>query len=279
MFPKRLDRECAGGFDQETDDTPVVAEVLRSSTENGKAAQAKPPEEGMSLFWRVFGGTILSIVALVVITLFNNFTTTISELRTEINKLNESRGDLVKKDEFNTRMTSAWDRLQSLQGQLNTQNATLTSFRTELDGLKERLTKEAADTDAVRKDVFAATDAVKKDAAAIDLLKERVTAVESTKKDLAALEGLKERVNAVAADMKMQREDSQKLRQDVDKNQTSENERKARRDEQYRELEKTIKELQASILECQVKLARIEGPAAPTKTTDKVGPPKPSTDK
>ena len=37
----------------------------------------------MSLFWRVFGGTILSIVALAAVTLYNNLSNGISDLRAE----------------------------------------------------------------------------------------------------------------------------------------------------------------------------------------------------
>ena len=53
-------------------------------------------------FLRVFGGTLLSIAALVCITLYQQFTSTISELRNNLNNLNQSRGDLVKNDDFNT---------------------------------------------------------------------------------------------------------------------------------------------------------------------------------
>lgn len=284
MLPKRTERSGDSGvFERDgADDTAVVAEALRVGTE---ATKAKSPEEGMSLFWRVFGGTLLSIVALVVITLFNNMMSTISELRGDISKLNEYRAELLKKDEFNTRMNTTWERIQTIQSQENAQNAALTSHRTELDGMKERLTRHAADVDAVRKDTVtvldgvkkdtaaavdavkkesaAAVEAVKKDLAAIELLKERLTAVEAIRKDLAAFEGLKERVNALAAEAKNQREDCQKVRQDVEKNQAADIERKVRADERHREMEKALKELQTVLQDCQVKLARLEGPAPP----------------
>jgi chromosome segregation ATPase len=258
----------------------VAVEALRAGGAAGKpAAPDKADDERLSLFWRVFGGTILSVTALVAITLFNNVMTTLSELRSEINKLNEHRAELVRKDEFNTRMSSNWDRIQNLQAQNNTQNATLTSHRTELDGYKERLTKQATDLEAARKDTAAVLDGLKKEAAA---------AVDGLKRDVAAIDVLKEKVSTLVVDAKAHREDYQKLRQDVDKNQAADQERKARRDEQYKELEKTLKEMQAAIQDCQVKLARLEGAAAPKPSTprttparptgadkDKMGPPKP----
>ena len=48
-------------------------------------------EEKISIFWRVFGGTILSIVALAVITLYNSISSNISDLRNEVNREREAR--------------------------------------------------------------------------------------------------------------------------------------------------------------------------------------------
>jgi DNA repair exonuclease SbcCD ATPase subunit len=275
VLPKRADD--SGVFRREGDDTAVVVEALRLGGEAPKAATAKPEDEKISLFWRVFGGTILSITALVGITLFNNLMTTITELRSEINKLNEHRAELVKKDEFNTRMTSNWERIQGLQSQNNTQNAALTSYRTELDGHKERLTKQATDIEAARKEAGAVAEGLKKETAA---------AVEGLKKEVAAIEILKEKIGTLVADAKLHRDDYQKLRQDVDKNQTADQERKARRDEQYKEVERALKEMQAAIQDCQVKLARLEGqtgtkpepkpPAGRPPARERVGPPKPN---
>jgi hypothetical protein len=91
----------------------LAAEALRRAAEGSRPA-AEPPakgEERMSLFWRVFGGTLLSIAALVVITVYQQFNGTINELRADILRLDEARGDLVKKDELNTRMAPVWNGL------------------------------------------------------------------------------------------------------------------------------------------------------------------------
>ena len=42
-------------------------------------------------------------------------TASLSDLRTGLNRLNESRGDLVKADDFNNRMTSVWNGIKDLQ--------------------------------------------------------------------------------------------------------------------------------------------------------------------
>jgi hypothetical protein len=242
-----------------TDDTALVAQTFRAAADAAQSpSDARPDkkadDEKMSLFWRVFGGTILSICALVGITVFNNVSSTLSELRSEINKANEARAlavsEMVRKEEFQGRMTSSWDRVQTLQQQNNIQNATLTSLRTEIDGLKERLTKQAADGEAMKKDATAS--------------------VETVKKDLAALEVMKERLAAVAQEMKAGRDDFAKLRADVDKNQAYDFERRDRRDGQYKQIDETLKELQKGLQDCREKLARLEG---------QYGPPAPATPK
>ncbi len=273
------------------DDTPAVAQTLRAVADAAQApTDAKPgkkDDEKLSIFWRVFGGTILSIAALVVITLFNNVTSTLAELRSDLNKANEARAnavaelrteiakttearaDLVRKDEFDKRLATSWDRVQALQQQNNAQNATLTSLKTEIDGLKERLTKSAADLDGVKKDAGAALEGLKKDQAA---------ATDTIKKDVAAVEVVKERLAALAADVKSARDDLLKVRGELERNQSYDNERKERRDTQYKQVGEAIKELQKGLQDCREKLARLEGqydPPTPPKKGSSPRPPAP----
>jgi hypothetical protein len=66
----------------------------------------------ISLFWQVFGGTIVSIVALVITTVYSQMTTTESDLRKDLNRV---QVDLVRKDEFNTRLTALWNSIKEQQ--------------------------------------------------------------------------------------------------------------------------------------------------------------------
>src|SRR5207253_3114471 len=68
----------------------------------------------ISVFWRVFGGTLLSIGALICITLYQQFANSINDLRRELNHQNETRADLIKKDEFNNRVGSLWNSIKEL---------------------------------------------------------------------------------------------------------------------------------------------------------------------
>lgn len=249
MIAKRMGQSDETEVFDGNDNTPMVATGLRAGVEAGEhiGRVDKKEDEKIGLFWRVFGGTLLSIVALVAITLYNNLNSGISELRAEIGKLNEARADLVKKDDFQSRLTTNYERIQTIQGQNHSQNAMLTGYRSELDGLKDRVSRQTTDIDAGKKDTS--------------------IVLETLKKDVATLETLKEKLVGLATDAKSFRDEYQKLRQDVDKNQAADAERKAYRDDQHKEHEKTVKEMKAMILDCQVKLARLEGQQTAPKST------------
>src|SRR5262245_28409618 len=131
-----------------------VSETLRNGAGVGQATSAEKPEkeERISVFWRIFGGTILSIVALVVVTLYNQLTASVSELRNELgylnkdlrkdlNRLGETHADLVKKDEFSTRMRSVWDNIKEVRND----NTVVTSLKERTAALEQQL--KAAEDD------------------------------------------------------------------------------------------------------------------------------------
>lgn len=120
MLPKRISRieplEIAPAEELHNDrHLMLAAETLRASDAIPPRAEVSKTEERLSVFWRVFGGTILSITALVVITAYQSLAGNIHDLRGDLTRLREASADLVKKDEFQSRNTKLWDRLQELQ--------------------------------------------------------------------------------------------------------------------------------------------------------------------
>jgi predicted nucleic acid-binding Zn-ribbon protein len=93
-------------------------------------------EDKISIFWRVFGGTILSIVALVAVTIYNNMTTSISELRNELSRANEARAEMVKKADHSTTVQTIYNRLQ----EIHTLQVGVTSIREQFAGMIEKQT-------------------------------------------------------------------------------------------------------------------------------------------
>ncbi|VTT97218.1 unnamed protein product [Gemmataceae bacterium] len=218
--------------DASGDETPALVEVVRAGAESA----AKPKEdEQMSLFWRVFGGTILSMVALGTITLYNSITSNIAELRGELSREREARAELVKKDEFNSRMTSQYERIRGLDAQ-----------KAECEVLKERVGGAAAALDGHKRDAAASLELVRKDLDAI-------------KKEAAAVEVLRERAQGNAEALKAVREEVAALQKSLDQNKVADLERKASRDAQAKLLDDTIKDIQRGLQDCREKIARLEG--------------------
>jgi archaellum component FlaC len=246
VLPKRFDQQ----EDREIEDSGLAAsETMRSAGDASKAERsATRDDERLSIFWRVFGGTILSIVALGSITLYNSVTSSIAELRTELNRERDARADLVKKEDLNSRTSNLYERLRSFDG-----------LKAEHEALKERINSCATVLEAAKKDVAVTADAVKKDAAALEVFKERIAMLEAVKKEVAGLDFLKERLAAAGADLKSVRDDVAKLQHEVERNKVGDNERKASRDTQLKQLEESLKELQKGLQACREKLARLEG--------------------
>jgi hypothetical protein len=247
MFQKRQDQD-----EENNRNGMMELETARSSAESSNSEKSveskKKDEEHMSLFWRVFGGTILSIVALVVITLYNNIATNISDLRTDLSHEREARADLVKKDDFNNRAHAQAERMRAID-----------TAKVELEGLKKDVQAQATSIEAMKKDDAATSDTVKKSATGLSVLKERITELEAVKKDFTGLDLVKEKLANTATDLKALRDEVAKLTGDLDKNKSADLERKVTRDAQYKQVEETLKEIQKGLQDCREKLARLEG--------------------
>ena len=244
MFVKRTDSAAAGRHDN---DATLEMESLRSADAAGRAtdeppaAAKKPTEESISLFWRVFGGAILSISALVAINLFNNLSGSISDLRAEVARLTVANAECAKKDDVNSVRVLA---------------TTYAGYRAEIDSLKERASKYRLELEEARKDLAGTIDGVRKD---------HTLATDGLKKELTALDLVKERLVVVTADLKTARDELSKVRNDVDKNQAADHERRDRRDSQMKQLDETFKEMAKTIQETREKLARLEGQQKPAE--------------
>lgn len=229
-------------FDERMGAVAVMAEAARTGDAGYRPSE--PPrtgEEKISVFWRVFGGTLISVAALVSITVFNSMNGAINDLRSEVSRLNEAKAEAAKKDDLNA---------------LRTQLAAHAEYRREIDSLKERAGKHRAELDEVKKESAAQVELIKRD---------KLTMVDTLKKDLAGMEVLKERVATVTADAKAAKDDLTKLRQEVDKNAAHDIERRDRRDAQMKQLDETLKDIQKNLLEAREKIARLEGQQTPAK--------------
>src|SRR5262249_50369147 len=170
-----------------------VSETLRNgATAGAGAAPEKEKEEKVSVFWRVFGGTILSLVALAVVTLYNQTSSSIHDVRTELGYLNkdlrkdmtrlsEGHADLVKKDEFSTRMRSVWDNMKELRSD----NTVVTALKERTAALEQQI--RAADED--RKELVRELQKLREARGADEERKELVRELQRLRERLALVEG------------------------------------------------------------------------------------------
>jgi len=219
-------------YDSYPDSGVIEAETARNGARHipftpqppREAPPEKPKEDGgLSVFWRVFGGTILSIVALIGITLYNHMASGIAELRGEINRLNEAKSELVKKDEYNSRQTSMWTQVQELQ-----------ALKLLIPGMKEQFTTIGERISSLGKDNKESIDAAK---TVLADLKERFAAVEQNSK-----QADKERVQLQTLQVAM----------------TALQEKSINRDEQMKQIDSERKSMAQEIQTLRDRLTKVE---------------------
>jgi hypothetical protein len=154
---------------------PTLAILTNEALRQGEPVEAVPPkpEEKISLFWRVFGGTLLSIAALVLMTVYQQIANSLHDLRGDLNHVRELQVDMVKKDDLNSRTTSIWNSLKEITNDvpsLKTRTALLESqlaaaekerkdLCREVQALRERLaTVEGRQASSSRKPAESAKD-------------------------------------------------------------------------------------------------------------------------
>jgi hypothetical protein len=168
LVPRRITRDDEHpAFTDSERDLILAAETLRSGHTLKLPKREEKPEEKLSLFWRLFGGTMLSICALVVITAYQQLAGGIHDLRSDVGRLRDTSADFLKKDDYNTRATQLWNRINEWNG-LNTSVSVLTN---KMSGLEQQFA--AAERD--RKDMQGPL-------ALVAALKEKLTGLEEQRK-------------------------------------------------------------------------------------------------
>jgi hypothetical protein len=187
MSSNRTDRQV-----QQVPSVPVLAEVLRQGAEAGHAAAGKQEGGGLPVFWRIFGGTLLGIAAMVAVTVYQGFSNSLndvrndlghlnSDLRKDLGRLSETQGDLVKKEELTGRVKPVWDAIGELRADRNA-----------LTTLKERssvLTELFKAGEEERRQLAKELQQLREHQAAAEERKELVRELQQLREKLAQLEG------------------------------------------------------------------------------------------
>jgi len=172
--------------------TLQMAETLRSTSQTPVEAPAATEENRMPLFWRVFGGTVLSIAALGCVTAYQQLTGGINEVRSDLNHTSENlrkevgqvcatQAELTRKDEFNTRMKSVWDNLKDLRAE----SGAVAALRERCGVLEQQL--KAGDDE--RKELSRELQRLREARAADEERRELLRELQALRERLAAMEG------------------------------------------------------------------------------------------
>ncbi len=148
MSPRRNDRDADFRGDSNEQVIPMVAsETMRTPKSHAmpKEMNGKGADEKVSLFWRIFGGTILSIVSLLVITAYQSISGSMHELRTDLSQLKEAKSEFVKKDEYSTARTRMWERMQEIDKQVATATAPIGQLKDRMGQFEEQTKSNAGE--------------------------------------------------------------------------------------------------------------------------------------
>jgi hypothetical protein len=120
------------------------------------APAPRKEEDRVPLIWRLSFGGLLSLVALVSITLYHQLNNGIVTLRADLNSLNVKAGNMVNKDEFNSRVLEMNTRNATLQGslkELQQANAAILALRERSALLEQQVKSVDADRRDLARDV------------------------------------------------------------------------------------------------------------------------------
>lgn len=94
MLPRRYTRSDEGSaFTDSERHLILAAETLRTGDSAGKRPRdGEKADEKASMFWRVFGGTILSIAALMFFNAYQSLANNIHEARNDLGRMREVSG-------------------------------------------------------------------------------------------------------------------------------------------------------------------------------------------
>jgi hypothetical protein len=81
----------------------VVAQQQHKAEEEKEKKAAHPREDTTPLFWKLCSAALMSVAAMIAVTLYNQLSSSVGSLRNELHSLRERSGDLVRKDEYNNR--------------------------------------------------------------------------------------------------------------------------------------------------------------------------------
>jgi len=128
--------------------------------------------------WKIFGGAIVSIIFMLIVTIFGYIITNLNNVQSSINCLN---ADMVKKTEFNDRLTHVWQKVSQVDV-LKDRTEAIEKRCPTIDTLKEKSATTDQRINMLENQVKSLQEENKTQAREITALRERLAVVEAAVK-------------------------------------------------------------------------------------------------
>lgn len=154
------------------------AEQVLGLSAASQSVEAQSQKEDVPTVWKIFGGAIVSIIFMLIVTIFGYIINNVNSIQTNINNLN---ADMVKKSEFNERVTNIWGTLRDVNSLKDRMNL-VEQRNTNIDSLRERTTSVDARVTSLEAQVKTLQEENRSQAKDIQALRERVAVLEAAAK-------------------------------------------------------------------------------------------------
>jgi hypothetical protein len=111
-----------------------VAEERRAGRFRKKGRRRSP---GMSIFWGISGASMLGAAGFVLLTLYQQYDNSVTELQRDLKHFNESCAGLMRKDDFTNKTKNQWDMILKLEKELNEKSERIVLLEHQLKSREE----------------------------------------------------------------------------------------------------------------------------------------------
>lgn len=142
------------------------------------SAQATDNKEDVPVIWKIFGGAIVSIIFMLIITIFGYIINHVNNIQSSVNSINS---EMVKKQDVDTRVTNIWATLRQVDS-LKDRLSLVEQRNTNIDSLREKATTTETKVTTLESQLKTLQEENRTQAKEIQTLRERMAVLEAAQK-------------------------------------------------------------------------------------------------
>jgi len=141
---------CASGEPRQRAFTVITADPAVDMRREVRRGRRPKKNAGLTLFWGISGGSAIGAVGFVLLTLYQQYDNSVTELQRDVKHFNESCADLVKKEEIKGRFKTFWELMDKQGKELNEKSQRLTLLEHDLTTREEERKQLAIEVQRLR---------------------------------------------------------------------------------------------------------------------------------